>query len=176
MSDQFVISDNHYYHYNIIRYCGRKPADSMDLFPDVETMNEYMVWAWNSVVKPSDTVWHLGDIALCQYLSDLTAILSKLNGKINLIIGNHDKHSPMIRSRLNNVGLKSVSDHPVFLDSAGIILSHYPIQNPRYLNCHGHIHNKNSPSPFHFNACVEKHNYVPVHFDVIMQAKKRSGL
>lgn len=173
MADTFVIGDNHFYHFNIIRYCGRHPAGSTVLFPDAFTMNEYMVEKWNQVVKPEDKVRHVGDLALCHNLSELQNIIKRLNGRIYLVIGNHDLHGQM-RHRLNLVGLAGISDESVFLEHEDMIFSHRPVMNPRYFNVHGHIHEKQAPSPMHFNACVEQHDFTPVSFDVVKQAQRRA--
>ena len=50
----FWTSDSHYFHNNILKYCNRP-------FGSVEAMNEALVANWNSVVKPDDHVYHLGD-------------------------------------------------------------------------------------------------------------------
>lgn len=48
-------------------------------------MNETLISNWNSVVGPKDIIFHLGDLT-----SEWTKILDRLNGKICLILGNHD--------------------------------------------------------------------------------------
>lgn len=78
----FFTSDTHFGHANIINLC-RRP------FRDVNHMNDMLVENWNNVVTDDDTVFHLGDFALGG--SDVwNKVLSRLNGKIYLILGNHD--------------------------------------------------------------------------------------
>lgn len=76
-------SDSHYGHKNIIRFSNRP-------FTDENHMNEELIKAWNSVVGEEDEVYHLGDVSLT---NDETTnkILNRLNGKIYLIKGNHEK-------------------------------------------------------------------------------------
>ena len=50
----FFTSDTHFNHKAIISYCSRP-------FESVEEMNDRLIDNWNQVVKPSDTVYHLGD-------------------------------------------------------------------------------------------------------------------
>lgn len=50
-------SDLHLNHSKIIEYCNRP-------FSNIEEMNEMLINNWNSVVKPKDIVFCLGDIAL----------------------------------------------------------------------------------------------------------------
>ena len=44
---------------------------------------------WNSVVKPKDTVWFLGDLCLTDR-TKISAIMKRLNGSKKMIKGNHD--------------------------------------------------------------------------------------
>lgn len=56
---------------------------------DVDAHDRMLVEAWNSVVRPEDTVWHLGDFAWT--LDKVREITPQLNGTIYLVAGNHDK-------------------------------------------------------------------------------------
>ena len=78
----FFTSDTHFNHANIIRFCNRP-------FKDAEQMNEVMIANWNRVIGTDDTVFHLGDFCLGGAV-EWTKILDRLNGKIYLILGNHD--------------------------------------------------------------------------------------
>ena len=81
-SKVFFTSDTHFYHGNIIRFCNRP-------FKDVETMNETIISNWNNTVGQDDIVFHLGDFCLGGS-AEWTRILNRLNGRIYLIMGNHD--------------------------------------------------------------------------------------
>lgn len=52
-------------------------------------MNETIISNWNNTVGQDDIVFHLGDFCLGGS-AEWTKILDRLNGKIYLIIGNHD--------------------------------------------------------------------------------------
>lgn len=56
---EYVISDTHFFHRNIIDYCKRP-------FKSVEEMNSEMIRKWHRRVKPDDIVYHLGDVGMCQ--------------------------------------------------------------------------------------------------------------
>lgn len=75
-------SDTHFCHANILKFC---PTTRQ--FPNVEEMNNAIINNWNACVKPEDTIYHLGDFAFRDHMG----ILSRLNGKIILMKGNHDK-------------------------------------------------------------------------------------
>lgn len=79
---KYFTSDFHFNHANVIKYCNRP-------FETVDQMNEVLLKAWNEVVKPEDTVYFLGDF--CFNPQKALEWLSKLNGEIIFISGNHDK-------------------------------------------------------------------------------------
>ena len=80
-SGVFFTSDTHWGHVNIIRFCSRP-------FISVEEMNDVLIQNWNNVVPKDGIIFHLGDFAFggSQLWND---VLSKLNGHIYLILGNH---------------------------------------------------------------------------------------
>lgn len=78
----FFTSDTHFFHENIIKFCDRP-------FESIEEMNEKLIANWNSVVGQDDVVFHLGDFALGGR-ENWDKVLPRLNGRIFLIIGNHD--------------------------------------------------------------------------------------
>jgi len=77
-------SDPHYDHENIIKFSKRP-------FSNVEEMNGELVRRWNSVVKPGDRVFLLGDIAISKNLPRVDRLLSQLAGQKFWILGNHDR-------------------------------------------------------------------------------------
>jgi len=74
-------SDPHFYHNNVIRYCSRPHAT-------VEEMNEDLVRRWNTVVRPEDTVYCLGDFSMAFRAVELFS--PRLMGNKVLVPGNHD--------------------------------------------------------------------------------------
>lgn len=175
MGETFVISDFHFFHNRIIRYCQRKPFSWDRGFLDELEMNEFIIQTHNDIVKPGDTVWNLGDFALCKFFSELESVFNQLNGRCNLIIGNHDCYSDETRKRLNRLPFKSISDHSILLDNK-VLLSHRPVDKPRYPNIHGHTHDKSLPEKVYFNACVEALDYKPVPLDDIIQKFSKDGV
>lgn len=78
----FFTSDTHFFHKKIITYANRP-------FISVEEMNQALVDNWNSVVPRDGIVFHLGDFSFGGK-TQWNTIRKKLNGKIYLILGNHD--------------------------------------------------------------------------------------
>ena len=171
MSDIFVISDTHFFHENILRFdggrgeaCGFSPS-----FSSVDEMNEYMIDRWNSVVKPGDKVYHLGDVAMGpRYRQELGSLMSRLNGSKRLIVGNHDE----IDFLANKGWFKKIMLWRNFKEY-NIILTHLPLHEQsmaerwggKVVNVHGHIHRKPAPSERHICVSVEQINYTPVHIE-----------
>lgn len=77
-------SDLHFGHENIIKFCDRP-------FPNVTMMNQELVWRWNALVEPEDTVFVLGDLALGSPFNESLLMASMLVGKKFLVPGNHDR-------------------------------------------------------------------------------------
>lgn len=82
----YFTSDTHFGHKRIIELCNRP-------FSDVTHMNEMLVHNWNALVRPDDTVYHLGDVALGP-IEDSLRYIGRLNGNIKLVVGNHDRMFP----------------------------------------------------------------------------------
>ncbi|MFC3847544.1 metallophosphoesterase [Helicobacter baculiformis] len=79
----YVVSDLHFFHANIIRYSALP-------FNSVEELNQ----EWLNMldcVEQDDIVWYLGDLTLARKTSKaLNTLLSSLKGQKILIKGNHD--------------------------------------------------------------------------------------
>ena len=151
----FIISDTHFGHANIIKYCNRP-------FADVEQMDKALIKNWNSVVSNSDMVIHLGDVGLGnkQYVKN---ILSQLNGRKILIKGNHDNWSDEF---YKEAGFEYVSRYPIIWNNF-FMLSHAPLQlseTTPYFNYYGHVHNdeKYRDAATSKCVCVERIGYTPM--------------
>ena len=163
MVDIWVSSDPHYGHTNIIKYCNRP-------FRDAFHMNEVMVERHNAVVRPQDHWYCLGDVAVSQ--QTLNYVMPRLNGHKRLVLGNHDNHAPMANyaQYFKKIMLWRRFDE--------LILTHVPLMQQSFpgkakVNCHGHIHDNDSPPGPYINVCVEKTNYAPVNLDELIARGKR---
>lgn len=84
--NNFFTSDSHWGHNNILQFCKSRAA----LWPTIEDHDEGLIDLWNKTVSPKDMVFHLGDFAFARR-ERIEEIVGRLNGKIILIKGNHDK-------------------------------------------------------------------------------------
>ena len=173
MAQTWVISDTHFNHAAILTfkdYAGKPPR----VFDNVNQMNECMMDNWNSVVSPTDTVYHLGDVLFGHDKSDwLEANFTKLHGKKHLIMGNHD-NPKFLAPYFKSMALwKDMSD-------IGLLLSHTPqhestlAESHRFgdqpiVNVHGHIHSNPSPEGSYKNVSVEQINYTPINLDQLTE-------
>lgn len=162
--DIWVISDTHFGHDNIIKYCERP-------FQDSKEMDERIVQNWNSVVKDGDIVYHLGDVYFGE--RGRSVLLSeRLKGRKRLILGNHDSGKDQTLHRY----FQKIEVWRMFPEF-GLLLTHVPVHesslerfdegalSSKLLNIHGHIHNKEAPSHNHQNVSVEMTNYTPVNIE-----------
>lgn len=147
----FITSDSHFHHNNILDFEDRP-------FNSVPEMNEGLIKAWNSVVKKTDTVYHLGDFCFGG-VKEWQDILNELRGNIVLIKGNHDKTK--IVNRVFKEGLLH-EYHPLGtvlkVDSMIMNLSHYPMMigaRPRNWSIHGHLHSYDTGFTNHVNVGVD---------------------
>lgn len=159
-------SDSHFYHANIIKYCNRP-------FASVEEMNEKLIENWNSVVGKDDIVWHLGDFCLGpDQKKHIPELVSKLNGRINLVLGNHDHNSVKF---YYDAGFTRVYDRKVIINDF-VILTHAPLMflndNTPFFQVFGHVHDSELYPTFSKTGCcvcVERHDYKPISWKKIQE-------
>lgn len=159
----FVISDTHFSHSNIIKYCNRP-------FASTEEMDEILIKNWNETVSNNDIIIHLGDIGLGKK-EYIESIIKRLNGKKMLIKGNHDNWSDQF---YKDAGFDYVSKFPIVYggtpeNNGFYILSHAPLilsETTPYFNFYGHVHNDNKyiDTATSKCVCVERIGYRPFCF------------
>ena len=150
----YVLSDTHFNHANIIRYC-RRP------FSSAEEMNRVLLRNWNYCVKETDKVYFLGDLAYGPVIHPAEYYLSRMNGRVVLIAGNHDT---------DLAGTVPYCERELF--GIRFLFIHNPDQAPGSFNgwvIHGHAHNNDTGTyPFfdgrhhRINVSSELAGYVPV--------------
>jgi calcineurin-like phosphoesterase family protein len=131
----FFISDTHFRHANMLNFIAHD-GHPIRSFGSVWEMDECMIERWNQVVKPSDHIYHLGDVAMMRprYIRHT---LERLNGHKRLVRGNHDiyKTKEYLEFFDEIYGIR-VLDRMLFTH-----IPVHPLSIGRFhANVHGHIH------------------------------------
>ena len=171
MDNVFVIGDPHFFHKNIISYCNRPYAN-------VDEMNEDLIRKWNSVVSNDDTIWINGDFAFGNK-TKAQSIVPRLNGKKNLVLGNHDRFS--IKDYYD-MGFNRVYDHPTIINEF-IVISHQPLQWVKdggvFLNIYAHVHTQEMYKDYTANSfcsSAERIGYTPIRLtDILSKCQSYEG-
>ena len=180
-------SDTHFFHENIIRFCGRP-------FNDVEEMNEALIKNWNEAIPEDGVVFHLGDFAHAS-LSQWEGVLRRLNGTIHMIIGNHDESVFKHRGRALFATIRE--QRMIEVGGQKILLNHYPFLSyaGAYNNVwqlFGHVHSGprshtgldlprlKTLFTFQYDVGVDNNEYRPISFSQLCeifktQAQKAGG-
>ena len=183
MPSVFLVSDTHFGHTGVCRFTRNDGVTKLRPWDSAEEMDEAMVKAWNERVKPTDKVYHLGDVVINR---KALAIMRRLNGDKVLIRGNHD----IFRDDDYRQHFRELRAYHVM---NGMILSHIPIHSESLgrfgVNIHGHLHANRVMLPG-FNGkmtdivdvryhcvCVEQTDFAPILFeDVIVRIKEEGGV
>lgn len=137
-------------------------------------MDKSLIDNWNSLVSPTDTVYHLGDFSFASK-EDTEAIVKSLNGNKILIRGNHDRFTS---TKMRAFGFADVYQS-LQIDFFGqkVNLSHYPyyaagaisegkqnfyLENDGNWLLHGHVHNSYKRKDKMINVGVDVWDFVPV--------------
>ena len=162
MRNIWVISDTHFGDEKFYTYKldDGTPARYFKNYIDADI---YMVDKWNSVVKPEDKVYMLGDLGEKRVLK---YVLPSLNGTKVLIKGNHDRDKISFYKEY-------FKDIRAYHHIDNILMAHIPVhpncKGKFKIQVHGHTHAFCIKDNFYYNVCVENHDYTPVHFDIIKE-------
>lgn len=181
----FFISDTHFGHANIIRFCKRP-------FENVEEMNEALIENWNKVVSDDDTVFHLGDFAFGGS-NVWKEIIPRLKGHINLIIGNHDRKN--LRQGYMSFFDMVVPQLQIEIEDTSIYLNHYPFlcyggSYRGVWQLFGHVHSGPGADgldisrlrvllPTQYDVGVDNNNFTPISYREVknkIEAQKNESL
>lgn len=139
-----------------------------------EYCDESIIRNWNDKVRsPKDKIYLVGDVTMEKY-DFLEKYLSRLQGEIIVIGGNHDDRRCC--QELKNLGITVMG----CLEYKGYIVTHIPVRKEHAKeyrgNIHGHIHSYEIPSSRYINVCQDMNDYTPMTMDEIIakQQKKKS--
>jgi calcineurin-like phosphoesterase family protein len=180
MPSVFLVSDTHFGHAGVCRFL-RDDGTKLRPWDNPEEMDEHMVKVWNETVKPTDKVYHLGDVVINR---KAMSILHRLNGDKVLIRGNHD----IFRDEEYRQHFRELRAYHVM---NGMILSHIPIHSESLgrfgVNIHGHLHSNRVMmtgfggkkldiiDPRYHCVCVEQTDFRPILFEDVIQRIKDEG-
>ena len=188
MPSVFLVSDTHFGHAGVCRFTRRDGVTKLRPWDSAEEMDEEMVERWNDRVRPTDKVYHLGDVVMSRRS---LSIMDRLNGDKVLIRGNHD----IFKDEDYRKYFRELRAYHVM---NGMILSHIPIHSESLgrfgVNIHGHLHADRVMRParvleefidhgcttiderYHC-VCVEQTDFAPILFeDVVKRIEAEGGV
>lgn len=141
---RYYIADLHFFHGSLNTKMDHRG------FVSTEAMNAYMIQKWNARVRKNDEVVILGDLSWGK-AEETNELLKKLNGRLYLIEGNHDRF--LANTAFDSSRFVWIKPYAELHDSRRkVILSHYPIMcyngqyrlddrgNPKVYMLYGHVH------------------------------------
>lgn len=183
----YYTSDTHFFHANIVQYCGRPYIDAVK-------MNEALCDNWAARVLPNDTIFHLGDVGLASK-NKLLTLLKKLPGNKHLILGNHDIWIPELRyifkwtKRYHEIyGLlgqewwqpahekEERANHKL-----PVVLCHYPMAEWNQSHrgswmLHGHSHGNLTSNRRRYDVGVDCNSYHPISFEELIPIMRQRNV
>ncbi len=154
-------ADEHYNHYNIIEHANRP-------FWTWQDMNEAMIKKHNERVRPSHTVFHVGDFKFGANGPNTYELTKMLNGNHVFIWGNHDRNNgtntPLKYAIIKTYGLVILlAHHPeealMMMTNGGIDMAFT-----------GHVHRNWQFRENMVNVGVDVWNFYPVDAKQILKA------
>ena len=188
MPSVFLVGDTHFGHTGVCRFTRNDGVTKLRPWDNADEMDEFMVKAWNERVRPTDKVYHLGDVVINR---KALKIMHRLNGDKVLIRGNHD----IFRDDEYRQYFRELRAYHVM---NGLILSHIPVHETSLsrfgCNIHGHLHANrvmkargvdartgeilysDEIDPRYHCVCVEATDFAPILFeDVIKRIEAEGG-
>lgn len=135
-------------------------------------MREGLILNHNSIVRPEDTWFHLGDFAFAdeKYIRE---VLVRLNGKKIFLRGNHDNTAMFQEFAREDLIQEFHRDWFGKIGNHKFHLYHFPIQSWEgayhgTIHLHGHSHGSTvSNKMLRLDVGVDCHNWFPVSYDQI---------
>ena len=187
MPSVFLVSDTHFGHMGVCKFTRNDGVTKLRPYDSPEEMDEDMIAKWNTKVKPTDKVYHLGDAVINR---KALKTLGRLNGDKVLIRGNHD----IFRDDEYRMYFRELRAYHVM---NGLILSHIPVHEASLgrfgCNIHGHLHANrvmkargvdartgeilysDEIDPRYWCACVEQTDFAPILFEDALKRITEQG-
>lgn len=148
-------------------------------FNSIEEHDTQVLKNWNSIIKPEDTVYILGDLCMGGDEKEWNRICKNLNGFKNIIYGNHDTIKKLSKY-VNDYDMHLIgyADMYRYSKKRNFYLSHYPTlvnnhEDKKFLWClSGHTHCSNrfeNGKGCVYNVALDAHNCTPVSIEQIIK-------
>jgi calcineurin-like phosphoesterase family protein len=162
----FFTADQHFSHANIIKYCHRP-------FNDVNHMNTIMIERWNSKVKNAiDVVYVIGDFIYTHSKIERRNIISKLNGQIVLIRGDHDGPWYTGLYQISDDTSLMILDHSIPITLCHWCMRVWPKSHYNSWHLYGHSHGMLPSEGKSHDVGVDNNNFYPLSLDEITEIMK----
>lgn len=159
-------ADHHFFHDNIIHKIKLRTQ-----FSGLKRMHSYMIEKHNTYVKPEDTCYFVGDIAMLRKdkIMKLHPILDQLNGNKHLVLGNHDEGKPFTYVKM---GFDSVHTALILPEDNKFVLAHDPansVVDRSKAWIVGHVHKLFTRVGNCINVGVDVWDFEPVSLDLVKE-------
>jgi len=164
-------SDLHLLHPKIVDICDRPVK--------VEDHDDWIIDTINQKVGKKDDLYILGDVSLGSK-TKTEALLSRINGRKHLILGNHDKnikHSTYFKNIWERKDFKFNSpSYP----NIHIVLDHYPLASWNRkvhgsMHLYGHVHGRFDNRGLSFDIGIDANDF-PLNLEEVIQKMSKISL
>jgi|11BtaG_2_1085332.scaffolds.fasta_scaffold55092_2 calcineurin-like phosphoesterase family protein len=170
----FFTAETHFNDPEVIKY--EHQGQRIRPWDTVEEQNQFIIDNWNSRVKDTDTVYHMGDVYDVD-IKDSSQLVGQLNGNKILIRG--DKDTDPIEQYKQYFSEVYNPPHVVEINEVKYVLSHFYLKKDQLdeldcsVNIHSHLHADCVPNPRYFSVSLERTNFYPITSDeLILEIKK----
>ncbi len=172
ISGSLPICDLHFLHEKIVGIFSRPTT--------IKEHDQWLIDRINSKVCKNDDFYILGDVSMANKI-DTEKLLSKINGRKHLILGNHDDNIK------NSTAFKSISQIKDFnfnsenYSNIHLVMCHFPIASWNrkvHGSCHihGHTHNRFENKGLSFDVGVDAQNYYPISLEEVLDKMTKKSL
>lgn len=160
----YFSSDFHFDHKNVIKHDNRP-------FDNIGEMNDAIIMNHNSIVKPGDNFYFLGDLCFSKRPE---YFLEQLNGNLHFIKGNHD-HRDTVKI-FQRYGVYLGEQKKIKINQQEIVLNHFAMRvwdkmHHGTWHLYGHSHGSlpDDPNSLSFDIGCMNFDYKPLEFEQVKQ-------
>lgn len=174
-------ADQHFWHGNILKFEHGQDHHARP-FGDLEEMHEALVVNHNSVVRPGDTVVHVGDFSFGSKEMSM-GVFRELNGSHVIVQGSHDKWLGKLPRGAGAVRYAG-QIWTGMVEEQQVVACHYAMRvwpGSHYGSwlVYAHSHGRLPPLGKSHDVGVDNNGYFPVSFGQlreIMEGRRQHGL